>query len=272
VAVDDDGRAAGWCYASVQDGLLFIGALHGDRAEVVRQLLDAVLSTPEASYARGYRCFVFPDSPAIAAALARRRFDVQTFLYLSRAIEATEPPVSAPATLRPWTAEDLPETARLLARAYAGMSDARCFAPGGRLEEWAGYLAQLIRTPACGTWTPRESLAVPAEGGENGLHAVLVATRLAEETIHVAQIAVDPRQRGRGLATSLLNTSADLAAAAGARRQTLLVAEVNEGARTVYARLGFAHVSYFLYADRPRISRMATGSSWPGADPSAALA
>jgi ribosomal protein S18 acetylase RimI-like enzyme len=266
VALDDDGGVVGWAYASVQDGLLFIGALHGDRAEVVRVLLDSVLSTPEASYARGYRCFIFPDTPAVAAALTRRRFDVQPFLYLRRPIEPGELPQSP--AIRPWLADDLPETARLLARAYAGSADARCFAPNGRLDEWAGYLAQLIRTPACGTWAPGESLVSQAGSPGESPSAVLVATRLASTTTHVAQIAVDPMWRNKGIAAALVNASARLAAADGVTDQTLLVAESNKPARDLYRRLGFLQVSYFLYAERTRISRTTSGVAWTAPDPS----
>jgi ribosomal protein S18 acetylase RimI-like enzyme len=258
VAVDEDGTLAGWCYASAQDGLLFIGALHGDRADVIRQLLDAVLATPEASYARAYRCFMFPENAAVGAALARRRFELESFLYLSRPIHAHRDPAWSDPSLpsvRLWTPDDLPETARLLGRAYAGTAGARCFAPSGRLEEWAAYLAQLIRTPACGTWSAEESLAVPSSSSDAVLAAALVATRLSDTTTHVAQVAVDPRSQRQGLAAALLGAAAARAAAAGARRQTLLVADSNTAARALYARLGFDSVTSFLFAERPRISR-----------------
>jgi ribosomal protein S18 acetylase RimI-like enzyme len=269
VAVGDDGRVSGWCYASLQDGLLFIGALHGDRAETVRALLDAVLASPEASYARGYRCFIFPETPAVAAALTRRRFDVQPFMYLRRIIAPRG--AAAPAGVRLWTSEDVPETARLLARAYAGSTDGRCFAPGGRLEEWAGYLAQLVRTPACGTWDGSCSLALVGDTEEPSVVAVLIATSLSPETTHIAQLAVDPLCRGRGLARTLVEASAARAATAGAVAQTLLVAQSNEAARTLYAGLGFEQCSYFLYAERARISRVASNATWPS-DPSAETA
>jgi ribosomal protein S18 acetylase RimI-like enzyme len=269
LAVEEDGSISGWAYASVQDGILFIGALHGDRAEIVRALLDAVLETVEASYARAYRCFIFPDTPAVAAALTRRRFDVQPFLYLSRAIAPGEPEASRGSsdglTVRLWDLDDLPETARLLARAYAGTAGARCFAPAGRLDEWAAYLAQIARTPACGIWAPDESLACPDEAGER-LDAILIATRLSDRTTHVAQVAVDPRRRRHGTAAALVEASARRAAAAGARVQTLLVAESNRPARALYERLGFTPASCFLFAERPRISRVVASPALQAAD------
>ncbi|MGE3840673.1 MAG: GNAT family N-acetyltransferase [Vicinamibacterales bacterium] len=260
VAVDEDGVILGWCYASIQGGFLFVGALHGDRADIVRSLLDAVLDSPEASLARGYRCFVFPETPAVAAALARKRFDIQQFLYLQRPVAQRELIWPEALSVRAWTEQDLPDTARLLARAYAGSCDGHCFAPGGRLEEWAGYLAQIVRTPACGTWASGESGLVRAEGVTDPV-AVLLATHLSKSTTHVAQIAVDPRWRGRGIGARLIEHAADQAVAVGATRQTLLVSQANATARAAYARLGFVASSHFLYAERSRISRVASSQA-----------
>lgn len=261
VALDDNGHVTGWCYSSLQQGLLFVGALHGQRADVVRALLDEVLASPEANYARAYRCFVFPDTPAVAAALARRRFEIENFLYLSRQLPAGEPGQTA-LPVRPWTVADVPETARLMARAYAGTPDARCFAPGGRLDEWAAYLAQIVRTPACGTWSPSGSLAsVVPVNGSGELKAAILATTLSDTTTHVAQIVVDPPFRRRGLAAALVQSAAACAARQGATRQTLLVAESNAPARALYARLGFTETTSFLFADRARISRGASAAT-----------
>lgn len=257
IALDEDGDVLGWCYASVQDGFLFVGALHGERADVVRALLDAVLDSPEASYARGYRCFVFPETAAVSAALTRKRFDVQHFYYLRRSLVAQTPRPVRDLLVRAWRADDLPDTARLLARAYAGSFDGHCFAPAGRLEEWAGYLAQVVRTPACGTWSEAESALVSTDGADGPI-AVVLSTRVSPSTTHVAQIVVDPRWRGQGIATSLIEYAASQASATGATGQTLLVAESNVTARAIYAHLGFVETSHFLYAERARISRVAS--------------
>jgi len=251
VAHDASGRPAGWTYFVVRDGLLQLGAVTARRTEAVRALLDATLKSPEATLARRYQAFVFPASPALEVALTRRRFEIDRYLYLVRPLAAC--PVSRDASdLRGWQEHDLPDAVRLMVRAYAGSPGARCFAPGGRVEEWTTYLRQLVRTPACGQFTPGESFVVTGRGA---LDACLVSTRLDDRTTHVAQVVVDPARHRQGLASRLLAWSAQSAIRGGAVRQTLLVAESNAAARALYARLGFTTRAVFLFADRPRITR-----------------
>jgi ribosomal protein S18 acetylase RimI-like enzyme len=292
---DAGGRPAGWTYFHIAAGVLYVGALGATRADGVRALLEAVIEAPEAALVKSYRCFLFPDGPAVEAALARRRFDIEPYLYLSRdldglvleggsgdphrrslepvrdtsaargpdpTLDATCPPAAGGPTrapggadgLRPWSEADLPATARLLARAYAGTAGARVFAPAGRLDEWAAYVAQIARTPACGRLSPDESLMAVGDDPDRP-DGLILATRLSAATIHVAQVAVDPARRRRGLARWLVEQSAARARRAGCRRQTLLVAASNAPARALYAELGFVERASFLFAERPRISR-----------------
>ena len=250
VAEDESGRVAGWTFFVMRDGVLQIGAVVARRAETVRALIDAVLEAPEASLARRYQAFVYPESPAVEVALTRRRFDVDRYLYLERPVAPC--PRAVDGGVREWHERDLPDAVRLLARAYAGSPGARCFAPGGRTEEWSTYLGQLVRTPVCGRFVPGESFVL---AGPRGIDACLVSTRLDHRTAHVAQVIVDPDRQRQGLASRLLAASAQAAARGGAVRQTLLVAESNVAARALYARLGFTARAAFLFADRARITR-----------------
>jgi ribosomal protein S18 acetylase RimI-like enzyme len=262
IAFDDQDAVVGWSFFLLREGTLQIGALSSPRADVVRALIDAVLEAPEATLARRYQCFVFPESPAVEVALARRRFQIDRYLYLERPLATTSAapmptPEGAAAKPARWADDDLTAAVRLMARAYAGSAGARCFAPNGRLDEWGNYLGQLIRTPACGHFAADESFAARSHGQ---LGAFLIATRVGPATTHVAQVVVDPEMRRRGSAARLLDESAAQAAARGATRQTLLVAESNAPARALYDKLGFSTRATFVFADRSRITRQATRS------------
>jgi ribosomal protein S18 acetylase RimI-like enzyme len=257
VARDEAGRAVGWAYYLLHHRMLQIGGLVARGGEATRSLLDNILRSPEAEMATELLCFAFPSSNALESALSRRRFSVRKYLYLSRPLPGAEAttPLRSGLRIAHWQESDALDTVRLMSRAYAGVGSARCFAPRGLLEEWASYLAQLIKMPACGRFLPSASLTA-TQPGDVTPYGILLATALHPETAHIAQVAVDPNQRRNGLARDLIETSCALAAASGYRRMTLLVAEDNVPARALYAAAGFEPLSHFVYATRNAPTRM----------------
>lgn len=246
----------GWTYFLVQHGVLQVGALQARTADGVRLLLDAIFKTPEASLAHEVLLFVFPDSPACESALQRRRFSVSRYWYLRRTLDRSchgtiEPP------LRPLADSDGPDAVRLFSRAYAGVPAARCFAPHGRLEEWAQYLGQLTRGAALGQFIPEASLVVPgALPGQ--LDGAAIVTGLSERTIHLAQLAVDPLARRTHIASRLLDAMLAWGVSHERAVATLLVSEDNPHARALYDARGFVPTGYFLHAERPLGRRVLT--------------
>jgi ribosomal protein S18 acetylase RimI-like enzyme len=259
IAHDAAGRVAGWTYYLLQNRRLQIGGLVAESGEVTRHLLDGVLKAPEAEMASEVLCFAFPVSNSLEGALTRRRFDVRKYFYLRKTLSPSAPSAMATSPvrdqLRAWTENDGVDTVRLMARAYAGVPSARSFAPRGTLEEWATYLAQLIKTPACGRFLQEASLVVQ-HPADDRLRGMVLTTALQRDTAHVAQIAIDPAYRRRGLARALMQGALERAAAAGYWRLTLLVAEENDSARALYESLGFEAHGHFLYATRSAPNRL----------------
>ena len=79
--------------------------------------------------------------------------------------------------------------------------------------------------------------------------------RLAPATWYINVLATYPQFRGQGLGTMLIGHAAGLAAAAGCRGTSIIVADTNEGARRLYERTG--HVE--------RARRAAVKEDWDGA-------
>jgi ribosomal protein S18 acetylase RimI-like enzyme len=260
LARDEAGRPVGWAYYLLHHRMLQIGGLVARGGEATRALLDAILRSPEADMANELLCFAFPSSTALESALTRRRFTVRRYLYLSRPLLRDvkvngDWRVHSGMRIAHWRDSDALDAVRLMSRAYAGVPSSRCFAPRGLLEEWASYLAQLIKMPACGRFLRSASLTATQPGDVTPC-GILLATTLQPQTAHIAQIAVDPASRRRGLARDLVETSCALAATAGYQRMTLLVAEDNEPARTLYAAAGFEPMSHFVYATRNAPTRL----------------
>jgi ribosomal protein S18 acetylase RimI-like enzyme len=259
VAREGDGRLAGWCFSVLHDGLLQIGALAGDRPEVLGGLIRATLASPHAAEARGVTCFLFPDSAQIGRTLERHQFAVEPHGFLARdwpvGNDGAGPESGRSIDDLRWRAldeVDVETIAALMALSFAGQEDARCYAPDGRLDQWTHYVGQLLRTPACGRYLPAASFAIEApDGGAVG--AVLV-TAIGARTAHVAQIVVHPDYRGRGLAGRLIEAGAGAAARAGLPGISLLVARSNDGARRLYDRMGFVERAVFLSGRRGAVS------------------
>jgi len=261
IALDGAGRQVGWAYYGLANRMLQIGGLVASSGEVTRALLDGILRSTEADMASDLMCFAFPASAALESALARQRFAITKYLYLSRELKAGSEPWRLRSAMRiaHWREMDAVMSVRLMARAYAGVASARVFAPRGTLEEWATYLAQLIKMPACGQFMPSASLSATEQGnrpGEETLRGALIATTLQTDTAHIAQIVVDPSLRRQGLARDLIETASAIAAAQGCSRITLLVSADNAPACALYAAAGFKQTSHFVYATRQAPNRM----------------
>ena len=263
VAREGDGRLAGWCFYVLHDGLLQIGALAGDRPEVLGGLIRATLATPDAAAARGVTCFLFPASAHLGRTLERYQFAVEPHAFLARdwpiGTEGTVPDIGSSIDGLCWRAlegVDVETIASLMALSFAGQEDARCYAPDGRLDQWTHYVGQLLLTPACGRFLPAASFALEAADG-SAVGAVLT-TAIGSRTAHVAQIVVHPHYRGRGLARCLIEAGAGAAARAGLPGISLLVARSNDGACRLYGRMGFVERAVFLSGRRSAVP----GRAW----------
>jgi len=251
------GDVVGWCFFTISAGTLQIGALRAESASIARLLLDGILTSPETATARNVTGFLFADGTALSSALTRRRFAVGRHRYLAKPLSVRDAsaPLGLPAEsvrLGAWRDEDSAPALRLLAAAYEGTREQACFAPHNHLHEWAAYVGQILKTPGCGMFQPDASFTLKDTDGRTA--GLVLTTRVAPDTAHIAQIAISPALRGRGLGTLLAQRAIAASFAAGARRMTLLVSESNR-AGDWYRQLGFTDAATFLYAARQRPNR-----------------
>jgi len=86
---------------------------------------------------------------------------------------------------------------------------------------------------------------------EEGRLAGYVTYQQAQDEIYIANLAVRPEDRRRGIAASLIEKLSELAAEKGMRGLTLEVRASNAAARRLYAKMGFieAGVRRKFYCD-----------------------
>jgi GNAT superfamily N-acetyltransferase len=257
VARDAAGSICGWTFYLLHNGVLEIGALQSTSARVTGALIAGAQASADGADASSVVLFAHSEAPGLAAQLQARGFAVGRYLYLSALLgDMATADRAEPVDLRLYDqARDRAGVADLLAAAYSHDDRARPFVRSGRPHEWAAYLGQLLTTTGCGTFLPAASF-VAAVAPAARLHGATLVSRLAADTVHLAQVVVRPEAQGAGLARGLIAASLQAASQQGFSRATLLVGEGNGRARRLYAHLGFAPVSGFVSAifDHPRRS------------------
>ncbi len=249
VVEDDAGRIRGWTFYLPQDGAFEVGGITTETPAATHALIEVLDEAARAAGVQRLSLFVCDRAPALQEALALRGFDVQPYLYLRRALDADgdwrSASDDAKAGDREWDAGDLEAAAVLLQASYG--TDGVHFAPTNQPDEWLRYARGLIEQTACGVLMPGAT-RVRVAAGE--LAALVVTTRIAAQTAHIAQVAVDPSQRRRGVAADLVAEACARAADEGCTAVTLLVAAGNTPARGLYQRLGFSERTGFVAARR----------------------
>jgi ribosomal protein S18 acetylase RimI-like enzyme len=250
LAIDGAGRVEGWTFYVVDDGVLHIGGLVADSDAATRSMLDGVLHGSQQTGAEATACFVLDRAVGLVGALEHHGFAVERFLYLSlplsvvgAAFRRPGPAEAGPYECDAWRDGDLQQVAALLEASYAADAG-RHFAPTGN---WEKYTTGLVEQAGCGVF---DTTLTQVVRGDAGLCGAVLVTTVSPLTAHIAQIAVHPDWRGRGLASYLLREAADRSAKAGKTELTLLVSEQNEPARRLYAAMGFTHKATFLAARR----------------------
>jgi ribosomal protein S18 acetylase RimI-like enzyme len=233
----------GWtCFHAAGD-VLQVGALVGRQGQATRLLIRAAKEQAVACGARCISCFLPVRTPGLVEALDDEGFAVTPHSYLSRPLVADD---AGPGDdISDWRGDEVDAAARLLRDAYG--PEGIHFAAHGRADEWRRYVNGLVVHEGCGVLDPRSSCAM---GDDGELSALAIVTTIAGDTAHLAQMAVAPRLRGRGVATRLLEAVLSRAARQGRRRITLLAADDNPAAQALYARCGFQHGGRFVAAWR----------------------
>lgn len=158
-----------------------------------------------------------------------------TFLVLSAPLSLPAAGSRLPADVTQWRDGDIARAAALLHAAYP-QNIGRHFAPNGTAGEWLRYVTALVTESPCGTFSAQLTRVI--RDGQ-GISALALVTLVAPATAHLAQLAVRPDARRRGVAKALVEDVAASAAAAGCQHITLLVAASNAPARRLYDSLGF---------------------------------
>ena len=143
----------------------------------------------------------------------------------------------------PWRMEWIDAIAGLIAAVYSRHIDSHI---NDQYRNTAGaerFLRNVVKFPGCGKFQPEASYVVLSESSD--LAGCVIATRVAPETGHIAQLCVAPEWQGRGLGYELLRRSMQALREIGCREVSLTVTAANGPARRLYEHMDFRTIQRF---------------------------
>ena len=152
-----------------------------------------------------------------------------------------------------WSPRWMDESAELIASVYAGHVDSEINDQYHSVRGARRFLQNIVQYPGCGQFSPDCSLlAIDRSGRPCGL---LLASRVADDVGHVAQLCVEREHQGTGVAYELLRRSIVALHNQGAAEVSLTVTASNARALRLYERFGFRTIY--------RFEAMVWASLWP---------
>jgi len=256
-AVRDQGVVIGYGYYLVEGERVLVGGLTVARSRpgtlvgpiLVRALLAAAQS--ERGVRRIESQFISLDASWLRAPFLSFGFSEHGRFFFrrtlgARSIEAVPERVDLAGAyqVESFRTERIPAAAVVLHRAHVGGVDGT-LNELYRTEEGCILLLQnLALQRGCGPISASASFL--ARDGVSGRYtALLLVTEISPAHAHLAQVAVGPEARRRGLARLLLEKSLGALARQGYRTVSLMVSEENTEALRLYASCGFQSIVRF---------------------------
>ena len=244
----EDGRVSGYVFCIYEENKAVIGdafAIPGRGAhsatEIELRLLDHIIEllTNSPGIERIESQLILHRHAAHAPAFTRAGFQIFPRLFMQRDLTPSfsslwqsdllnpRPPRPLPQgmEIRTWRDEDFTAAGRLIAASYEGHIDSHI---NDQYRSTAGslrFLHNVVRFPGCGTFDPAASKVIVKTGTQE-LVALVLCSRVRNDTAHITQICAAKEYRGLGLGTLLLKASA---AELRKRRYSTLTLTVTEG-------------------------------------------
>jgi len=249
------GVAIGFAYYAIDGGRCSIGDVYisqpwrglGADREVMAAVLDQIDRLGRVHRIESQCVSVHNESAD--SLFQSRGFSRLERHYMALQLDSTPSPQVHPLdyrselTTRSWRSDDFSQAARIIHRSYKGEHDSLINSQYRTEEGCADLLTILTDHIWCGNFLPQASRV--AVGPRGSLAAVLISTRIAPRSGHVAQISVHPAHQNRGIGRRLLNESLSELRRLGYASASLAVTASNAAAHHLYESCGFGTVHSF---------------------------
>jgi ribosomal protein S18 acetylase RimI-like enzyme len=213
---------------------------------LLTHLFETLLNSPHVDRIESQ--LLLHDSGRHAGIFRDSGFEIFRRLFLVQQLEGlwTHPATElAPGLeLRAWRDDDLSAAGRLIAEAYRGHPDSVINDQYRSHHGSQRFLHNIVRYSGCGVFSPQVSHVV-VERRTREMVALILGSRVSNESGHITQLCVHPNFRRMGLARMLLSLAAFHFMRLGAAEISLTVTESNTTAIDLYTSEGYTRSRTF---------------------------
>jgi ribosomal protein S18 acetylase RimI-like enzyme len=213
---------------------------HQIEQTLLTHLFETLLNSPHVDRIESQ--LLLHDSGEHADLFRESGFTIFRRLFLVQQIKGlcTQPNTDLPPglELRAWREDDLSSAGRLIADAYRGHPDSVINDQYRSHHGSQRFLHNIVRYSGCGVFSPQVSHVI-VERRTREIVALILGSRVSNESGHITQLCVHPNFRRMGLARMLLSLAAFQFMRLGAVEISLTVTESNTTAIDLYTSEGY---------------------------------
>src|SRR6201996_7293596 len=245
------GRVAGYAFAVFEAAKAVLGDVYafgeGENLSnpvcetLLVHLLEMLQSAPGVDRIES-QLLMFPTG-ALSEPFAARGFLPHPRLFMvadltTRSRAGAAQPLPGGIALEPWQPALYEPAAELIHLSYVGHVDSGINDQYRSVHGAQRFLHNIVRFPGCGIFDAESSWVLRSTRSRE-LLAMVLCSRVRQDSAHITQLCVSPALRGLGLGPTLLRHCIVGLEATGVKSLSLTVTESNDGARRLYEQNGF---------------------------------
>ena len=221
------------------------GHEHTDQAHMLedtllKHLLELLVNSPQVDRIESQ--LLLHATGTHSEIFRRAGFDIFSRLFMVQHLaglwSAPQPNLPSDLELRSWRDEDLAPAARLICDSYRNHPDSLINDQYRSVHGSMRFLNNIVRYSGCGTFSAPVSHVVVHRTSREFM-ALVLGSRVSQESGHITQLCVHPAYRRHGLARMLLGVAGFHFMRQGATEISLTVTEANQQAISLYNAEGY---------------------------------
>jgi len=213
---------------------------HKHEERLLKHLLELLVNSPQVDRIESQ--LLLHPTGSHSDIFSRTGFQMYRRLFMVQPLaglwSAPQPDLPSELELRSWRDEDLTPAARLICDAYRNHPDSLINDQYRSVHGSMRFLNNIVRYSGCGTFSAPVSHVIVHRSNREFV-ALVLGSRVSQESGHITQVCVHPSYRRRGLARMLLGAAGFHFMRQGATEISLTVTEANRQAIELYLSEGY---------------------------------